>query len=88
MPSLITFDKSHCSSLTPPSIDLTWCGHPQIPILPQFDEIAKELFIDLQRSRSSHVVGMHNETHQPVFAKNKLHLLLPNVDRVIAQDVK
>ena len=87
-PSFCVSTKAHACSLPPPSVDFARLCNPYAPLVSKLTEISQESFVRLPFPAADDVVGMDDEAHQAVIFHDEFRLPLPQVNRVVSQDVK
>src|SRR5438445_4774805 len=74
------FNQLHLRSLSPPAIHLAGGRYPKCSFLPEICQMAKQCLVNVSFSRRPDVIGMHDETNQPVLFHDEIDLLLPKIN--------
>src|SRR5580692_7405022 len=77
MPTQLVLDEFHLCSLPPPAIDLAWRRDPNSFLFSQVRQVREQGFIDFAFPRLIYVVGMHDDTDQPMLFHDQLDLFFP-----------
>src|SRR2546425_13318728 len=88
MPTRVVFDEFHLCSLSPPAIDLTGSRNPNAFLAPQICQVRQQSPVNSLFPRAANVIRMHNKTDQTVLLHYQIDLLLPQIDRIVIENVE
>src|SRR5207253_9720355 len=87
-PSTSVANDFHLASLPPPTIHLAGKGNPHLPLLTHLSEMLHESLIGRSGPFLDDVVRMNEKAGQAVLLCDGGDLPLPQLDRVVVQDVE
>src|SRR6266478_2059913 len=81
-------DECHLHPLSPPIVHLARDGYPDFLLGAQLGQERKECLVSAPLSSANDVVRMDDEVHQSVLFHDQIDLLLPQIYRIVIQDVE
>src|SRR5205814_3440155 len=87
-PARSVLKKFDLRPVPPPAVNLAGSGDPNPFVSPQIIEVRQQSFVNRSFPRAAHIIGMHNETDQTVLLQDQIDLLLPQIDRIVVENVE
>src|SRR5260370_36886136 len=87
-PSVPLRHKFHLAPRSPPAIDFSRQCHPDLLPGDYLSQVIEQRFVDLASALTNQIVRMRSETHQSILLPDESELFLPQIKRLIVQNVK
>src|SRR6202035_378781 len=87
-PILFFADDAHTSPRSPPLIDLTGKGEPNLLLSSSLAQDSQQFPVSAPGLLLNHVIRMNNKTCQPASCDDQVYLLFPQVQRIVVEQIK
>src|SRR5215831_13925572 len=80
--------QSHLTPITPPAADFGRKGTPDILLPHPLRNVLQQAAVYVPFPRRDDIVRVDDEADQPMTRRDYLHLLLPKIDGILAEDME
>src|SRR5688572_10406057 len=87
-PAVCVADQRHLTPISPPAVDLTGQRDPEVMPIAAFVQIPQQLDVDVTFPSTGNVIRMRDHADESVVAADQVDLLLPQINRVVVEDVE